>query len=144
MLSYLLPFLLPLVEADPEAVASIPWPVSLATSTVTLGALISFFVWQNRQITLGRWYPAPIVEKMLKEKDATISEKDRQLSDQGILIEEQRKTIRAAESTAHTNAQALVQATSNQGWVDVLVQRAIGGGAIDPQKGHNGEEEARP
>lgn len=140
MLSYLLPFFL--VAAAPGVGAdSFPWPVQLGLSGATLASLIAFFVWQNRQVTLGKWYPAPIVEKMLAEKDTTIATKDKQLSDQAILIEEQRRTIRAAESTADTNARALVQATSNQGWIDIVVQRALGGSALTPQKGHNGEEE---
>ena len=145
MLSLLLPVLLPFLsvaEAVDPAAGLVPWPISLAMSGATLSALIAFFVWQNRQITLGRWYPAPIVEKMLSEKDVTIADLGRQLGDQRILIEEQRKTIRAGESTADTNAKALVQATSNQSWIDVLVQRSLGGGSgITPQKGHNGQEE---
>lgn len=126
------------LAADPEIAASgdsIPWPVQLGLNGVTLGALISFFIWQNRQITLGRWYPAPIVTKMLEEKDNTIGDKDKQLADQRILIDEQTKTIRAAESTAETTGKALVQATSNQGWIDILVQRALGGGTIAPKEG---------
>lgn len=146
MLSILLSFAnLFFMATDPEATAaidSIPWPVQLGLNGVTLGALISFFIWQNRQITLGKWYPSPIVEKMLAEKDATIADKDKQLANMAILVEEQRKTIRAAESTADTNAKALVQATSNQGWIDVLVQRALGGSSLTPKEGDKTPKEA--
>lgn len=119
------------VEATGDAM---PWPIQLGLNGVTLGALVSFFIWQNRQVSLGRWYPASIVERMLAEKDSTIADKEKQLTDQGVLIEEQRKTIRASESTADTTARALVQATSNQGWVDILVQRAIGGASAESPK----------
>lgn len=136
----LLPFLV--VAEDPTAIADgVPWPVTLATSGATLAALIAFFVWQNRQISQGRWYPAPIVEKMLAEKDAVIAGHVKTIEGKDILIGEQQKTIRSHESTAATSAKALEQSTSNQGWIDVLVRKSLGESADVPQKGHNGPEE---
>jgi hypothetical protein len=119
---------------------AIPWPFQLGLNGVTLGALIAFFIWFNRQVVNGNLYPGTIVTKMLAEKDATIADKDGQLTGKDILIEDQRKTIRAGESTAGTMAKALEQATSNQHWVDIAVQRALGGNAAPAERTPAAEE----
>lgn len=103
---------------DGGAADAIPWPFQLGLNGVTLGALVAFFLWFNRQVVGGKLYPGTIVADMLAQKDKTITGLT-------VLDAEHRSTIKTLESTNATLAEAVEQATSNQQLVNLAVDKAF-------------------
>lgn len=83
---------------------SFPMPVSLGVAGISLTALLSFFVWQNKMISSGKWVPGVQVEARLAEKDSAYDNmvvvKDAQHKTDVELVQEYRTTISTVQERA--------------------------------------------
>jgi len=85
------------MAAEASADGVFPLPVSLGISGISLGALLSFFVWQNKNISSGKWVPGVQVTDRLADKDRAYDDmvdvKDAQHEIDAELLREYRVTI---------------------------------------------------
>ena len=122
-----------------------PWPVSLGISGISLGALISFFVWQNKQISNGRWVPGDQVRDRLAEKDAAYN----------AMVVVKDAQIVAAQGAAGEWRQAAITSEEGRGKALDIAHKAVESNKLSdhfyesfmpklaptPQKGDTGAEE---